>query len=317
MANRFTNPFPRYFLDSGTLNSGGKLNFYEAGSTTVRKNTFSDEALTIANENPVTLTASGVIPDIWLDGTYYVTLTDKNGEIIDDADNVGTVTEGTFAVWSSTTTYGSGSTNIVTGSDGNYYRSITSPNLGNDPVSSPSAWERIDFLPFYNSNVTYSQNDLVQDSGLIYASQANSNTGNALTAVASWLPLGGRSGTFTPAVEFGGASVGQTYGVQRGNYLLTGDWCIFSLWFNLNNKGTSTGNAKISGLPFNNAATDDFTYAGAVGLSLMASARTSPLFQVESGTNKLILRDDFGLLTNNEFSNSSVVAINGAYRIDT
>lgn len=317
MANRFTNPFPRYFLDSGTLNSGGKLNFYEAGSTTVRKNTFSNEALTIANENPVTLTASGVIPDIWLDGTYYVTLTDKNGEIIDDADNVGTVTEGTFAVWSSTTTYGSGSTNIVTGSDGNYYRSITSPNLGNDPVSSPSSWERIDFLPFYNSNVTYSQNDLVQDGGKIYVSQTNSNTGNALTSVANWLTVTGIVGTFTPAIEFGGASVGITYGAQRGNYKLTGDWCDISVWLNLNNKGSSTGNARVVGLPFTAAGTDDFEWGSAVGLGGMTAPLNTAFAQIDGGTNEIILREDGGLVTNTDFTNTSVVAFNFSYRITT
>ena len=318
MATRLSNPFPRFFNDSGTLLSGGKLNFFEAGSTTVRKDTYSDQGLTTANSNPVTLTESGVIPDIFLDGQYYVTLTDRNGILIDDADNVGDVAEGTFAVWNSTTTYGSGGQNIVTGSNGNVYVSITSPNLGNDPISSPTAWEQVRLIPVYNTNVTYGDNDLVDGGdGTLYSSIAASNTGNALTDVTKWLPNQPRVGTFTPVVEFGGASVGVIYGVRNGSYFLVGDWCFFTIWLNLNNKGSSTGDAEIAGLPFDNAAANDFVYAGPVGLSLTAAGNTSPSFQVSSGTNTLILRDDAGLLTNADFTNNTVVAINGAYRIDT
>lgn len=59
--------------------SGAKLFFFESGTST-KKDTFSDEALLIANANPVISNSSGVFPDIWLGGGQYkVRLENKNG----------------------------------------------------------------------------------------------------------------------------------------------------------------------------------------------------------------------------------------------
>jgi hypothetical protein len=57
-------------------------------------------------------------------------------------------------------------------------------------------------------------------------------------------------GTWTPVLSFGGGSVAITYTFQTGYYTKIGNtvtvqYCIF-----LSNKGTSTGNCLISGLPF-------------------------------------------------------------------
>lgn len=58
---------------------GAKLFFFITGSTTTKKSTFSNEALTTANSNPVIADADGVFPDIWQEGgKYKVLLKDKN-----------------------------------------------------------------------------------------------------------------------------------------------------------------------------------------------------------------------------------------------
>lgn len=88
MAERYSNPFVRYFDTNAALLNGGKLNFYVDDGGTTRKNTYSDEALTTANANPVVLTASGVVPDIFLSGAYKVVLTDADDVQIDAANNV-------------------------------------------------------------------------------------------------------------------------------------------------------------------------------------------------------------------------------------
>ena len=123
------------------------------------------------------------------------------------------------------------------------------------------------------------------------------------------------SDTFIPTVEFGGGTTGQVYGVRRGNYRLNGDWCDIVIWLNFSNKGTSTGNATISGLPFTNAASDDFTYGSAVGLANMASAQNSPMAYVDGSGTELILREDSGFLTHAEFANTSIVTLNLSYRV--
>lgn len=58
----------------GTPAEGWQLFFYEAGSSTVMKDTFADAALTTPNANPVLSDASGWFPAIILNGSYNVVL---------------------------------------------------------------------------------------------------------------------------------------------------------------------------------------------------------------------------------------------------
>jgi len=51
-----------------------------------------------------------------------------------------------FSTWDLSIDYGVGVTNIVEGSDTNYYVSIQTPNLNQDPTSSPTFWTEIDFI---------------------------------------------------------------------------------------------------------------------------------------------------------------------------
>lgn len=65
----------QFFDDDGAPINGGKLYFYEAGTTTA-KDTYTDSTLGTANPNPIILDSagrpdnSGSPIDIWLDGTY-------------------------------------------------------------------------------------------------------------------------------------------------------------------------------------------------------------------------------------------------------
>ena len=51
-----------------------------------------------------------------------------------------------FLDWDSSINYGVGTNNIVEGSDGNYYLSISTPNLNEDPTTEPTFWTEIDFI---------------------------------------------------------------------------------------------------------------------------------------------------------------------------
>jgi len=57
-------------------------------------------------------------------------------------------------------------------------------------------------------------------------------------------------GTWTPALEFGGGTTGITYGTQTGTYTKVGDVVFVHMGITLTSKGTSTGTAKVGGLPF-------------------------------------------------------------------
>lgn len=92
-------------------------------------------------------------------------------------------------------------------------------------------------------------------------------------------------GTWTPALKFGAASVGMTYGTQSGVYTKIGREliCYFSLI--LTAKGASTGAATITGLPFTSGAIA--AEAGAGGLvtiyAALATLNFGPILNVATG----------------------------------
>jgi len=132
----------QYFTDGGDLLGGGKLNFYETGTTT-RKNTFSDAGMTIANTNPVTLDADGRAPNIFFSGLAKCVLTDSTGAVLETKDPVGddSARLNAFDAWSPAQVYGFNQP--VTASDGYIYTSLIANNVANDPLSNPLKWQLI------------------------------------------------------------------------------------------------------------------------------------------------------------------------------
>jgi hypothetical protein len=57
-------------------------------------------------------------------------------------------------------------------------------------------------------------------------------------------------GTWTPTITFGGGATGLTYTRQYGKYVKIGNVVTISGHFQINAKGSSTGHAVVSGLPF-------------------------------------------------------------------
>jgi len=79
--SRFVHPLESVYNKNGKPLDGAKRTFFEPGLL-IKKDTFSDQALTIPNANPVIANGSGTFPEIWLDGDYDTTLTDKNDVLI-------------------------------------------------------------------------------------------------------------------------------------------------------------------------------------------------------------------------------------------
>ena len=89
---RFVLPLQQVFTLSGRLGAGYQLHFYESGTSTPQ-DTFSDDALTIENANPVIADAEGRFDDIFLSNLpYKVRLSDEDGVEIWTADPVETPT---------------------------------------------------------------------------------------------------------------------------------------------------------------------------------------------------------------------------------
>jgi hypothetical protein len=88
-AFRILSQSPVYFLlDGKTPAAGGRIEFYEAGTTT-SKDVYGDQALTVNNGSSITLGSDGrASDDIWGDGSYRVRVYAADDTLISDDDNV-------------------------------------------------------------------------------------------------------------------------------------------------------------------------------------------------------------------------------------
>lgn len=187
--SRIIPAFTQFFDDSGDPLVNGFLQFYESGTNNTDKNTYADINELIPNANPVPLDGAGRCPNVFGTGTYNVISFTSAMVQIQQFDPVNLeATEGAFVDWNSQTIYGEG--DIVTGSDGNYYRSIIAGNQNQEPSVSPGQWEEIILLGVWNTSVTYEINDIALLDGIFYRSLTASNIGNdPSTDIVEWRSL--------------------------------------------------------------------------------------------------------------------------------
>lgn len=125
------------------------------------------------------------------------------------------------------------------------------------------------------------------------------------------------TGTFTPVLAFGGASVGITYGTQTGVYTRIGNIVHFQIRIILTSKGSSTGNATITGLP----VTINASYSGSAStvsqnvnflstsniIAFLTAGGTSVSLQNQLNNNPLTN------YTDTQLSNTTDIMITGSY----
>lgn len=128
---RLIDPFGQFFDSAGDPLGGGKLYFYESGSSSALKDIFSDASETIDAANPVILNADGRCPNVFGSGSYRVILTDSVGSQIIQRDPVGGDEGLTFgADWNAEQIYGQ---TDVARDGGVYWISKTNNNQNNKP----------------------------------------------------------------------------------------------------------------------------------------------------------------------------------------
>lgn len=184
---RIIDAFAQFFDDNGDPLVNGYLKFFESGTNNTTKNTYADINETIANANPVPLTAAGRCPNVFGTGTYNVISYTSDMVQIQQFDPVNVSdAAGQFSSWDSVTIYNIG--DLVIGSDDAYYRSLINNNENQDPTISPGQWEQVKFVGVWNINVTYSQGDVVYGSdGVSYLSKTDTNLNNdPVTDTTNW-----------------------------------------------------------------------------------------------------------------------------------
>ena len=186
--SRFVNPRPQYLDDAGNPLIEGKVYIYESGTDDL-KDLFFDVNLSQPAPNPVILSGSGRMPNTFFTGSARGKLTDSDEVQFWDIDPIGSDTgDGAFSSWNSITIYNV--SDIVIGSDGLFYISITNGNQDSDPVSTPVDWTQIRFTRVWNPNETYSIDQIAEGSdGQLYTSRTNSNLNNdPISDTINWNP---------------------------------------------------------------------------------------------------------------------------------
>ena len=124
--------------------------------------------------------------------------------------------------------------------------------------------------------------------------------------------------TFTPVLAFGGGSTGIVYGFQLGSYFKIGALVYISIRVDLTSKGTSTGTATITDLPFtsaNDGSIQIVTFSNQV--TSTPSGGTEFYGRIDPNTNYITLKCcGSGVdadVTNTQFANTSDTRINGFY----
>lgn len=142
------NPYQKFYAEDGiTPLSGGSIAVYENGTTTLLS-IYSDNGMTVPQDNPYNLDAGGAINgDIHFEG--FATITpfdgpDGTGAEMPSFDDVSCFDQSNpFGLWDATVTYTDdrSASNIVQSPvDGNYYISLQDNNLNHEPSVSPLWW---------------------------------------------------------------------------------------------------------------------------------------------------------------------------------
>ena len=126
-------------------------------------------------------------------------------------------------------------------------------------------------------------------------------------------------GIWTPTILFGGASVGVTYAAGRaGQYTKIGRQVTVTAYILLTSKGSSTGTARISGLPFTITNESGYYAAGSLGALVDITYGGQIQTYAEIGSTSYVLNDYSeagvqGNTTDADFSNVSQIIFTATY----
>ena len=161
------------------------------------------------------------------------------------------------------------------------------------------------------ANVTVNTGNLVigtAGKGIDFS--ANTGSAGMTSELLNWY----ETGTWTGGISFGGGSTGVTYSNRVGYYTRIGNIVTVSCYLVLSNKGSSTGAARITGLPFtcvNNAA--GYSALSVLPLNVTFTGQLSGYANINDTTIDLVPSTGVAL-TDVGFANNSTFIISLTYR---
>jgi len=198
----------------------GSIFFFKSGTNSPLI-TFADDLESIQNPAQIDVNADGNIPNIFFSGSARVKYLDEFGQQYAERDPVGGERElGDFTLWDTQVLYGLN--DIVEGSNGRFYISLTNSNQSNDPTLDATKWGEIRFIGVYNVNITYGIGNIVQTTnGNLWKSVVSSNLNNdpATDAGTNWLIAIDKDNVLIPTNTVIPQSGGGTLTALRNNEL--------------------------------------------------------------------------------------------------
>jgi len=181
----------RFISPITNIKANSTLNFFKSG-TNSRLITYKDQFETIENVIDVEADSFGNLPNIFFSGSAKVLFFDEFGQQYASRDPVGGEKElGSFVLWDTVVEYDKN--NIVVGSDGKFYISLSNGNIGNNPTTDATKWKEWPPITRWNTNVTYIIGEVVQSS--------TGNLWKALTATAGNDPEADNGTNWIPAID--------------------------------------------------------------------------------------------------------------------
>ncbi|TPJ83830.1 hypothetical protein FJ422_16285 [Mesorhizobium sp. B2-6-3] len=122
-------------------------------------------------------------------------------------------------------------------------------------------------------------------------------------------------GSYTPTPSFGGGSAGMVAPVRSGRYIKVGALAIVWGYITLSAKGSSTGVAGVTGMPFQ-ASTNASFYGGSVPFfGSMPGVTVAGCAMPAGGTAMTLYLPPGGVLTDVNFNNTSSIMFSVAYEV--
>lgn len=128
-----------------------------------------------------------------------------------------------------------------------------------------------------------------------------------------------QQGTFTPGISFNGGTTGITYSIQVGRFARIGNRNCFNLNITLTSKGSSTGAAKVTGLPITSAnVSNSFPPVALVASNLTFAG--IPYGVIDSNGTGISLGNFASAgaaanLTDTAFANNTLIYMSGCYEV--
>ena len=125
-------------------------------------------------------------------------------------------------------------------------------------------------------------------------------------------------GTFTPSLQFGGGSTGLVYNAQNGWYTKIGNQVTAVVFIQIQQVGSSTGNATVAGLPYTSANVNDKLYTHPVSLENSTGLTGAPFGILDKNSTTIaVYQTAASGRANVTHANFQTFALNNIYIVTT